>query len=109
MAGDLSADEMGPIATSQIAIFVAMYVVGMTIDQCDRLHLEAFVNVTTIMALGVEVLTVTMAIDEVGQGRHTIDMGDIEALALKDLIPMTKLTYRFLDGTSEMFPMCRSF
>lgn len=97
------------IGTGPMVILELKCVVGTTTVRCDRPHQELSVAVMTIMVLEVGAPIGITAGDEVDRGHRTVDMDDIEVVALKDQIQMTKLTYPFHEGTLETFLMSRSF
>ena len=64
--------------------------------------------VTTFLDLGVGVQIDITAVEEVGQGHHIAAMDDIEAVAPRGKIQMTRPAYRSHEGVSGTFPTFKS-
>lgn len=77
----------------------------ITVQQ-DRPRQEDFVAATNTEEVGIGVQIAIMVVEEVGQGRHTIEMADIGVAALETETPKMSRTYLFHE---EMQEMCRMY
>ena len=96
------------IGTDLAITSAVRFVVGMTIDPSDPRRREVSVAVTIFLGPGVGVQIDIMAVEEVGRGHHIAATDDIEAVAPRDKIQMTKLAYRSHEGASGTFPTFKS-